>query len=97
MSSFTAADCVYTACFCEENAYKLCEQLIDQPFDLHVAFISNRNRQVGSSPACLCLYATLRLILFSTADTFVAPACLQAPFWFRGVGLPRAGVAAYRK
>ena len=96
MSSLTVADCVYTPCFCEENAYKLCEQLIDQPFDLHVAFISNRNRQVGNYRHRLAIVCMLRLTLFSTVDTFVAPACLQAPFWFRGVGLPRAGVAAYR-
>lgn len=53
MSSLISADCVYTPCFCEENAYKLCERLIKEPFELYVAFISNRRRQVGGSADAL--------------------------------------------
>ncbi|DBA99233.1 TPA: hypothetical protein ACH3X3_011847 [Trebouxia sp. C0006] len=40
------SDCVYTPCFCEENAYKLCEQLCKHCAGCHVAFISNLARQV---------------------------------------------------
>ena len=64
MSKLTVADCVYTPCFCEENAYKLCQQLIHQPIDLYVVFISNRNRQVGSFRhrlAFVCMLHTVDL------------------------------------
>ncbi|KAL3153727.1 Protein N-terminal glutamine amidohydrolase [Trebouxia sp. C0010 RCD-2024] len=47
MTSLISADCVYTPCFCEENAYKLCERLIQEPCELYVAFTSNRQRQVS--------------------------------------------------
>ncbi|DBA95842.1 TPA: Protein N-terminal glutamine amidohydrolase [Trebouxia sp. C0004] len=42
----SVSDCVYTPCFCEENAYKLCEQLCKRCAHFHVAFISNPARQV---------------------------------------------------
>ena len=35
------SDCLYTPCFCEENAYKLCKQLCKRCAGFHVAFISN--------------------------------------------------------
>ncbi|XP_014208201.1 protein N-terminal glutamine amidohydrolase [Copidosoma floridanum] len=44
------SDCVYTSCFCEENVWKLCQDIENRhPTELkycHVAFVSNQNRTV---------------------------------------------------
>ncbi|KAF7992927.1 hypothetical protein HCN44_005708 [Aphidius gifuensis] len=45
-----AADCVYTSCYCEENVWKLCQDVATKnqselPF-CYVTFISNDNRSV---------------------------------------------------
>lgn len=44
------SNCVYTSCYCEENVWKLCQQIKEQNEDdlkeYYVAFISNFNRQV---------------------------------------------------
>lgn len=71
----TAADCVYTPCFCEENAYKLCEHLLVQSADLCVAFISNPRRQIpvwqqraSSHPSGFVLWDYHVLVLQRTAS-----------------------------
>lgn len=49
---------VYTACYCEENVYKLCEQLVHQSAELYAVFVSNSHKQVS----CRCIGAhTMRL------------------------------------
>lgn len=42
-----ADDFAYTACYCEENVYKLCERLLVQPGEVYAVFVSNRDKQVG--------------------------------------------------
>ena len=39
---------VYTACYCEENVYKLCEQLVHQSAELYAVFVSNSHKQVSA-------------------------------------------------
>lgn len=39
-------DCVYTAFYCEENVYKLCEQLETLSCELYAVFVSNQHKQV---------------------------------------------------
>ena len=85
MSNLTAADCVYTPYFCEENSYKLCEQLVQRPFDVYVAFISNRNRQVGSRPADPCFYAA--------CDSLCT--CLQIPLWRQRASRQPSGLVVW--
>lgn len=42
-----AIEFTYTACYCEENAYHLCQQLKDHHTDqMFVVFISNPARQI---------------------------------------------------
>ncbi|XP_015122541.1 protein N-terminal glutamine amidohydrolase [Diachasma alloeum] len=45
-----AADCVYTSCFCEENVWKLCQDVATRHTaelqHCYVAFISNEDRRV---------------------------------------------------
>lgn len=78
MTSLISADCVYTPCFCEENAYKLCERLIQEPCELYVAFTSNRQRQVplwrqraSSHPSGLVIWDYHVLVLQRTATECV--------------------------
>jgi hypothetical protein len=42
------AGSVYTACYCEENAYFLCQRLMQEKPDsaVYVVFVSNRDRLV---------------------------------------------------
>lgn len=46
----TRSECLYTSCYCEENVWKLCEQVKDTQPNLlpycYVVFISNRNQTV---------------------------------------------------
>lgn len=47
-------DCTYTGCYCEENVYKLIEQLgrrnpTNDLSNLYAVFISNDKKQVGYS------------------------------------------------
>lgn len=45
-----ASECIYTSCYCEENVWKLCEEIASKHGSelqyCHVAFISNANRTV---------------------------------------------------
>lgn len=45
-TAIAVSDCVYTPCFCEENAYKLCERLCKHSSQVYVVFVSNPSRQV---------------------------------------------------
>ncbi len=52
--SLLPGECTYTACYCEENVYKLCNTLVEKQeaklSDLYAVFISNLNKVV--SPCC---------------------------------------------
>ena len=47
----------YAACYCEENVFLLCRQLVAAllaaPHEMHAVFISNPQRQVCSTPIML--------------------------------------------
>ena len=63
----------YTGCYCEENAWLLCQQLCDNgqasEDDLHVIFVSNPEQQVPSMYRlmCSCTLPRVRMIALAFA------------------------------
>ena len=46
-------DLIYTSCYCEENAYHLCQRLREhnsEAVQVFVVFVSNPRRQVHEAP-----------------------------------------------